>query len=129
MIVDTSAMAAILLGEPETEEFSRLLIAASVVRISIVSRLELLMIQQRLARPDAPRQTEALMRVIGMVEEPVSLEQGFLARQAFLDYGKGRHPAALNLGDCFAYALAKSYDEPLLFKGRKFTPTDVKAAR
>lgn len=63
-----------------------------------------------------------------VVDEPVTLEQGSFARQAFLDFGKGRHKAGLNFGDCFAYALAKALDEPLLFKGGDFGLTDVRIA-
>ena len=63
-----------------------------------------------------------------IVIEPVTVEQAHLARQAFHDFGKGRHPAGLNFGDCFAYALAKSMNEPLLFKGEDFRKTDVVAA-
>jgi uncharacterized protein with PIN domain len=63
-----------------------------------------------------------------IVIEPVTVEQTHLARQAFLDFGKGRHPANLNFGDCFAYALAKATGEPLLFKGEDFSKTDVRAA-
>lgn len=62
------------------------------------------------------------------VVEPLTVEQGHLARQAFLDFGKGRHPARLNFGDCFAYALAKATGEPLLFKGQDFRKTDIRAA-
>ena len=74
------------------------------------------------------RQMEAFVRRAGIVVEPVSLEHGELARQAFIDFGKGRHPAGLNFGDCFAYALAKATGEPLLFKGADFSRTDIPAA-
>jgi ribonuclease VapC len=63
-----------------------------------------------------------------IVIEPVTVEHAHLARQAFLDFGKGRHPAGLNFGDCFAYALTKATDEPLLYKGNDFSKTDIKAA-
>ena len=63
-----------------------------------------------------------------IIIEPVTEEQAFLARQCYSDYGKGRHPAALNYGDCFSYALAKAMDEPLLFKGDDFRKTDVVSA-
>ena len=70
---------------------------------------------------------EVVLRV-GIVIEPVTVDQAHLARQAFLDFGKSRHPAALNFGDCFAYALAKATGEPLLFKGQDFSKTDVEIA-
>lgn len=60
--------------------------------------------------------------------EPVTVDQGYVARQVFFDFGKGRHPAALNFGDCFAYALSKAMNEPLLFKGEDFAKTDVRIA-
>ncbi len=80
------------------------------------------------AGPDAARQIDVLIRRAGVVIEPVSLEQGALARQAFLDFGKGRHRAELNFGDCFSYALAKATNEPLLFKGNGFALTDIAPA-
>lgn len=98
MILDTSALVAILFGKPEAEVFLRLIWGA-----------------------------EALLHAAGVVEEPVTLQQGTLARQAY-DFGKGRHKAALNFGDCFAYALAKALGEPLLFKGNDFSRTDVQVA-
>jgi ribonuclease VapC len=74
------------------------------------------------------RQVEAFFRRAAITIEPVTVEQGDLARQAFLDFGKGRHKAGLNFGDCFAYALAKDLDEPLLFKGKDFAETDIRSA-
>ena len=68
-------------------------------------------------------------RRASIIIEPVTVEQAHLARQAFVDFGKGRHPAALNFGDCFAYALAKITGEPLLFKGEDFRKTDITAAQ
>ncbi len=73
----------------------------------------------------AGRQLDAFLRRAGIAIEAVTVEQAHLARQAYLDFGKGRHPASLNFGDCFAYALAKSLGEPLLFKGRDFSQTDI----
>ena len=77
--------------------------------------------------PDGMRQAEAFLRRAGVVVEPVTLEQGELA-QAFLDFGKGRHKAGLNFGDCFSYALAKATGEALLFKGGDFALTDIRPA-
>ncbi len=128
MILDTSALVAILFTEPEAESFSRLILEAEVCRLSVVNHLELSMVLDRQARPEAARQAEAFLRAAGIVMEPVTLQQGALARQAFYDFGRGRHRARLNFGDCFAYALAKSMDEPLLFKGADFAKTDVRVA-
>ena len=128
MILDTSALVAILFGEPEAEHFSRLILDADVCRISVVNHLELSIVLDRQARPEAARQAEAFMRAASIVVEPVTLHQGTLARQAFFDFGRGHHRAKLNFGDCFAYALAKAMDEPLLFKGNEFSKTDVSVA-
>ena len=129
MIVDTSALVAILYDEPEAEEFARYILEADVSRLSVVNRLELAMVLERQAKPDAARQAEAFLRAAAVLEEPVTLQQGALARQAFYDFGRGRHRARLNFGDCFAYALAKAMNEPLLFKGHDFIRTDVQVAR
>jgi ribonuclease VapC len=129
MILDTSALAAVLFEEPEAEEFARLILEADVSRISVVSHLELSIVLERQARPEAARQADAFLRAASIVIEPVTLQQGELARQAYYDFGRGRHRARLNLGDCFPYALAKALDEPLLFKGDDFARTDVRPAR
>lgn len=128
MIVDTSAMVAILYGEPQGPRFTQLIHDAAVCRLSVASFVELSMVIEGQLGPDAARQADAFLRRAGVVIEPVTVEQGHLARQAFLDYGKGRHRAGLNFGDCFAYALAKATGEPLLFKGDDFARTDVAAA-
>ncbi|MDQ2901463.1 MAG: type II toxin-antitoxin system VapC family toxin [Acidobacteriota bacterium] len=78
--------------------------------------------------PEAGRQCDMFLRRAEILIEPVTVEHAHLARQAFLDFGKGRHPAGLNFGDCFAYALAKATGEPLLFKGDDFSKTDIRAA-
>ncbi len=129
MILDTSALVAILFQEPEAEDFARLILAADICRLSVANHLELAIVLERQARPDAARQAEAFLRAAAIVVEPVALQQGALARQASYDFGRGRHRARLNFGDCFAYALAKATDEPLLFKGRDFAQTDVRVAR
>ncbi|MFN7925159.1 MAG: type II toxin-antitoxin system VapC family toxin [Bryobacteraceae bacterium] len=129
MIVDTSALVAILFGEPEAAEFASLIASSSVCRISVVNRLELTIVLGQQTKPDASRQADAFLRAAGIVEEPVTLLQGELARQAYYDFGRGRHPAKLNFGDCFAYALAKAMDEPLLYKGQDFVKTDIRPVR
>jgi len=128
MIVDTSAMVAILYREPEAAEFTRLIHDADVCRMSVANHVELSMVVENQLGPDGMRQAEAFFRRAGVGIEPVTIEHGELARQAFLDFGKGRHKARLNFGDCFAYALAKATGEPLLFKGDDFRKTDIKSA-
>ena len=129
MILDTSALIAILFEEPEAERFASLILSANVCRLSVVNHLELAIVLDRQAKPDTTRQAEAFLRAASIVIEPVTLQQGVLARQAYYDFGRGRHRARLNLGDCFAYALAKAMDEPLLYKGQDFVQTDIRTAR
>lgn len=101
---------------------------ASICRISAANFVELSIVLEAQHGSGVARQCEALFRRVGVVIEPVTLDQAHLARQAYLDFGRGRHAAGLNFGDCFAYALAKATAEPLLFKGRDFSKTDVEAA-
>lgn len=128
MIIDTSAMIAILYKEPEAEAFAHIIHDADASRISVASYVELSMVVENQLGADGMRQAETFVRRAGIIIEPVTLEQGELARQAFLDFGKGRHTAGLNFGDCFSYALAKATGEPLLFKGHDFGRTDIKPA-
>ena len=128
MILDTSALAAILFGEPEAALFTKLIHDAERCLIGAANFVELSMVVEAQIGPDAGRQCDIFFRRAGIVIEPLSVEQAHLARQAFLDFGKGRHPAGLNFGDCFAYALAKATGEQLLFKGKDFSKTDIKAA-
>ena len=128
MIVDTSALVAILYREPEAERFVQIIHQADICRISVANHVELAMVVESQLGPEGMRQAETFIRRAGIVIEPVTRDHGDLARQAFLDFGKGRHKAGLNFGDCFAYALAKASAEPLLFKGNDFALTDVEAA-
>jgi ribonuclease VapC len=128
MIIDTSAMVAILYGEPEATAFTRLIYNSETSRISVANYLELSMVIEKQIGPEGTRQVDAFFRRAAIDIEPVTMEQGHLARQAFLDFGKGRHKAGLNFGDCFAYALAKDFAEPLLFKGNDFGETDIRSA-
>jgi len=126
MIVDTSALAAILFDEPERLNFTRMIRDVEYCGLSVVSHVELTMVVERQGGPNTSREAKVLLRAIGITIEPVTLEQGEIARQAFFSFGRGRHPAALNFGDCFAYALAKSRNEALLFKGNDFGRTEVR---
>ena len=128
MIVDTSALVAILYREPEAEVFARRIHDAEACRMSVASYVELSIVVLRQLDVDGLHQADAFLRRAGIVIEPVTVEQGELARQAYHDFGKGRHKAGLNVGDCFSYALAKAKGEKLLFKGDDFGQTDVEAA-
>jgi ribonuclease VapC len=128
MILDTSALAAIFFGEPEAALYTQLIHGADRCLISAANFVELSIVIECQIGPDAGRQCDAFLRRAGIAIEPVTADQAHMARQAFLDFGKGRHPAGLNFGDCFAYALAKVTGEPLLFKGDDFKKTDIAAA-
>lgn len=128
MILDTSSVAAILFGEPEALHYTQLIHDAPRCLISVANFVELSMVIEGQIGVDAGRQCDMFLHRAGIIIEPLTIEQGQLARQAFLDFGKGRHPAGLNFGDCFAYALAKATGEPLLFKGEDFSKTDIQAA-
>lgn len=127
MIVDSSVIVAILQGESEAPALTEALANAPLRRISAVSYVEAAVVVD--SRRDAifSRGFDDLLRNAHMAVEPVTPEQARLAREAYRDFGKGRHRAGLNLGDCFAYALAKDKAEPLLFKGNDFRRTDIEA--
>lgn len=126
MIVDTSALIAILRDEPEAETIAAALAAAQAPRISAANYLETAIVIDASHDPIASRHVDDLFTKARLVIEPVTAEQAAIARAAYRDFGKGRgHPAQLNFGDCFAYALAKSAGEPLLFKGEDFSRTDL----
>ena len=128
MILDTSALVAILYREAEAVDFVERIRAAETCQISVANYVELSMVVESQLGLEGMRQAEAFFRRAGIIVEPVTIEHGELARQAFFDFGKGRHKAGLNFSDCFAYALAKATGEPLLFKGNDFSQTDIKAA-
>ncbi len=128
MILDTSSLIAILAEEPDSEVHIEAISQAPLCRVSAGTFVELSIVIERQFSPEVAQQCDALFRHVGVVIEPVTVEQAHLARQAFHDFGRGRHAAGLNFGDCFAYALAKSTGEPLLFKGEDFRKTDVLCA-
>jgi ribonuclease VapC len=128
MILDTSPLVAILAQEPDSERYIQAISRAPRCRISAGNFIELSIVIEAQFGAEVLRQCDALFRRAGIVIEPVTVEQSHLARQAFHDFGKGRHAAGLNFGDCFAYALAKITAEPLLFKGEDFRKTDIVAA-
>ncbi len=128
MILDTSALVAILAEEQDSELYIQAISRARRCRISAGTFLELSIVVESQFGSEVLRQCDALFRRVGIPVEPVTVEQAHIARQAFHDFGKGRHPASLNFGDCFAYALAKAVGEPLLFKGDDFRKTDIRSA-
>lgn len=129
MIVDSSAIVAILAQEPEARDFAEAIASAPVRRLSAASYLETaIVVDGRRSRLATERLDNFIARA-GIEIAPVTASQARLARAAYRDYGKGsKHPAKLNFGDCFAYALAKETGEPLLFKGTDFGKTDVETA-
>lgn len=129
MILDSSALIAILRDEDDAERFAIAIEAARTVRISAATYVEVGAVIDRAGDPVASRRVDDLLDVAGAIVEPVTIEQAGLARAAYRDFGKGSgHAAGLNFGDCFSYALAKSVGEPLLFKGDDFGHTDVQPA-
>jgi ribonuclease VapC len=128
MIVDSSALLAVLKGEAEAEGIGDALLNATVCRMSAVTYVEAAVVTDSNKNPVLSRRFDELLRDVEMQVESVTPKQAEIARQAFRDFGKGRHKAGLNFGDCFAYALAKEKDEPLIFKGDDFRHTDVEVA-
>jgi ribonuclease VapC len=128
MILDSSAVLAVVFGEPELDAFARAITAAPVCHISAASLFEASIIAESRAGDLAVRQCDSFFRNSRVSIEPVTEDHALLARQAYSDFGKSRHPAGLNFGDCFSYALAKATGEPLLFKGDDFRKTDIQPA-
>ena len=129
MIIDTSALITILLNEPERADFEVLIARSPQPRLSAASYLEAGVVVDARRDPKRSRILDSFLAGADIAIEPVTAEQAIIARQAYRDFGRGSgHPAGLNFGDCFAYALAKAHDETLLFKGDDFTHTDIRAA-
>jgi ribonuclease VapC len=129
MIVDTSALLAVLFKESEAEDFARAIAGAEVPRMSAANLLEAVIVADNQTDARIGRQLDALVANFRLKIEPVTEAQVRIARQAYVDFGRGNHPANLNFGDCFAYALAKATGEPLLFKGDDFAHTDIRPYR
>ena len=125
MVLDTSAVLAILQDEPERRQFNEAIEVAETRSLSTASFVECSMILESRYGADGVRDLDLLIAKAQISLLPVDEDQAHLARRAFQKYGKGRHPAGLNFGDCFSYALARALDEPLLFKGNDFPQTDI----
>jgi ribonuclease VapC len=126
--IDSSALVAILGGEAERRTFIDLIEAADPRLMSTASFVEVSIIIESRYGADGVRDLDLFLERAGVELAPVDDEQARQARRAFTRYGKGRHPAALNFGDCFSYALSVTLGEPLLFKGDDFAQTDVSRA-
>jgi ribonuclease VapC len=126
MIVDTSALIAILRDEPQAKALAIAIASAENRRLSAANYLEAAIVIDGSRNPIASRRFDDLLQEAEIVIEPVTEQQARVAREAYRDFGRGSgHPAQLNFGDCFAYALARTSGEPLLFKGDDFVHTDL----
>jgi len=129
MVIDTSALVAVFLAEPERKRFLDLIVEAGTRLISAANALETGIVLEAKRGEAAGREFDLFLVRANLQVVPVDGEQVEIARSAWRKYGKGRHSAALNFGDCFAYALAKSSGEPLLAKGTDFALTDIEVCR
>jgi ribonuclease VapC len=128
MVIDSSALFAIAFDEPEHPVYLELMMNAAVLAIAAPTLFESRMVALRKSGPELEDRLLSLLKKLGTRIAAFDETQADLAAQAFRRYGKGRHRAGLNFGDCFAYALAKTLDEPLLYKGDDFAHTDLASA-
>ncbi len=128
MIVDSSAVLAVLFDEPDAERFDAAIATAPTCRMSLVNVFEASIVLEGRGGIAAGHDLDPFLEDAEIDQVPVTAEHVAAARQAWRRFGKGNHPASLNFGDCFAYALAAVSGEPLLFKGEDFALTDIEAA-
>lgn len=128
MIIDTSALLAVVLSEPEAPRFLDAILGAEKPRISVANWFEAAMVIEEKGGRIASLRFDEFVRTAGIELAPVTVEQVAAARNAWRYFGRHKHTARLNFGDCFAYALAKTSNEPLLFKGQDFSRTDIEPA-
>jgi ribonuclease VapC len=129
VIVDSSALVAVLMREDGFESFAQALSTIKPARMSAAAYLETGIVIDARRSPLLSRRIDDLIMRASIIIEPVTESQAHIAREAYRDYGKrSGHPAGLNFGDCFAYALAREKREPLLFKGTDFDKTDIRSA-
>ena len=126
MVIDTSAILAILQNEPEQDAFIEAIESANICLVSAASFFEVSIVILTRYGMDGILDLDLFMAKAGIEISSVDSDQANIARRAFRDFGRGRHPAELNFGDCFSYALAKSLDLPLIFKGNDFSKTDIR---
>jgi ribonuclease VapC len=129
VIVDSSAVVAILRAEPDAPKFANAITSAGAKRISAANYVEAAAVIESAGDAFASRRFDDFFRAAGISIESITSHQAEIARAAYRDFGKGRHKAGLNFGDCFAYALAKEMDEPLLCKGNDFRNTDLEIVK
>ena len=120
MVIDTSALIAILVGEAEADDFLQKIVQDPKLLVSAVTLVESSIVIEARRGEAGGRELDLLLHRAQMRITPVDLEQAEMARMAYRRFGKGRHPAGLNLGDCFSYALARISGEPVLAKGDEF---------
>jgi ribonuclease VapC len=125
MVIDTSALLAVLQNEPERRAFNEAIEAADARRISVCTFLEASIVIEARTGAAGGRELDHYLEKANVELVPFDLEQAKIARRAYVRFGKGRHPAGLNFGDCFSYALASKLGEALLYKGEDFSKTDV----
>jgi ribonuclease VapC len=129
VIIDSSALIAILRREPDWRRFAAALNSADTARLSAATYVEISVVVQRLKDPALDDEIDELIQYFDINVEPLTAEQAKIARRAYRDYGRGSgHPANLNFGDCFSYALAREKREPMLWKGDDFGHTDIRPA-
>jgi ribonuclease VapC len=128
MVIDTSGVIAILQAEPPAERLSRAIRESLTRRMSAASVVEAGIVVQRRFGDAGERDLDALLHQLDLDIIPLTADHARFARDAFRRFGRGRHPAGLNFGDCFSYALARALSEPLLFVGEDFSQTDVAVA-
>ncbi|HYN73021.1 MAG TPA: type II toxin-antitoxin system VapC family toxin [Nakamurella sp.] len=129
MVIDPSAIVAMIAGEDERKVFLQACRSSASVRLSAAGYLEAGIVLDGRDDPVLSRELDELLTLLGVIIEPVSVTQARIARRAYKEFGRGSgHPARLNFGDCFSYALAIQTAEPLLFKGTDFAHTDVLVA-
>ena len=128
MVLDSSALIAVLNGEPGSARIEAAMLAAPRVVLSAVTLVEASIVADSRRQPDGMAELDLLLNELGVEIIPVTAAHAQIARVAYRDFGKGRHPAGLNFGDCFSYALARALGEPLLFVGNDFSQTDIAVA-
>lgn len=125
MVIDSSVLIAVLLAEPDAEYYANLLSEASDIYISAVSVVESSIVIESKKGEEGAKEYDLLLEIISPTIVAFDSQQAILARIAWQNYGKGRHPAKLNFGDCCSYAIAKYLNQSLLFKGDDFSKTDI----
>jgi ribonuclease VapC len=128
IVIDTSAIIAVLYREPEFDRFQSLIVDAESCFVSAVSYFEASMVLIGRGMPEATKELDTFLERVAIEFVPFDYELAKRARDGFIRFGRGRHPAGLNFGDCVSYALAQARGLPLLYKGNDFAQTDVISA-